>query len=456
MRLEDNDFFYDNIAYVNKLVAKILSLTVLLSPTFYLLSKYGIFNISRTYVLVTLFLTVPFSIIQLILVFYFGSKSFKEKYTELYYFTQKFAMYFGLCISSVILGIIGTNSHIGIYISYVIIIFLSCLYYDTTVTKTMTIVSYAVMLASLNFKSMNRISEGMTDASLIHDFLAFAAGFTIEFIFVMLITWKMTERNHSSMEAILNKNIKIENTNIDIIKFIPAILRQHEIITGFHTEHTVNYVDMICRELKSSGHFTEILSENNIKLFSAAANLHDIGKIFIPDHILNTPRRYTPQEYEMMKLHPAKGKEILEAMPVLWDGKFNKIAIDMAYCHHEHYDGTGYPNGLKGEEIPLCARIMAVADVTDALLSRRPYKKEMNLQDAMKILKEGRGTQFDPVIVDAALSIQPLIYMYSQEVASKEYDTITNELEWRQQNMDSIQKGRIISDEEQKVIMNNS
>ena len=123
MRLEDNDFFYDNIAYVNKLVAKILSLTVLLSPTFYLLSKYGIFNISRTYVLVTLFLTVPFSIIQLILVFYFGSKSFKEKYTELYYFTQKFAMYFGLCISSVILGIIGTNSHIGIYISYVIIIF---------------------------------------------------------------------------------------------------------------------------------------------------------------------------------------------------------------------------------------------------------------------------------------------------------------------------------------------
>ena len=266
----------------------------------------------------------------------------------------------------------------------------------------------------------------------------------------------MTERNHSSMEAILNKNIKIENTNIDIIKFIPAILRQHEIITGFHTEHTVNYVDMICRELKSFGHFTEILSENNIKLFSAAANLHDIGKIFIPDHILNTPRRYTPQEYEMMKLHPAKGKEILEAMPVLWDGKFNKIAIDMAYCHHEHYDGTGYPNGLKGEEIPLCARIMAVADVTDALLSRRPYKKEMNLQDAMKILKEGRGTQFDPVIVDAALSIQPLIYMYSQEVASKEYDTITNELEWRQQNMDSIQKGRIISDEEQKAIMNNS
>ena len=80
----------------------------------------------------------------------------------------------------------------------------------------------------------------------------------------------------------------------------------------------------------------------------------------------------------------------------------------------------------------------------------------MNLQDAMKILNEGRGTQFDPVIVDAALSIQPLIYMYSQEVASKEYDTITNELEWRQQNMDSIQKGRIISDEEQKAIMNNS
>ncbi|MCR5494482.1 MAG: HD domain-containing protein [Treponema sp.] len=456
MVIDDKEFFIDNISYVNRLVANILSLTTLLTPAFAILSHYKIFDINRTFILLTFILTVPFSAIQLILVFYFGSNKFKQKHNQLYYYLQNFAMYFGLTISALILGILGTNAHIGIYISYAIIIFLSCLYYNTRVTKTMAILSYIIMLASMYFKSLNRVNEGMTQATLMEDFISYSAGFTIEFLFVFLITWKMTKRNHQSMEAILNKNIKIENTNIEIIKFIPAILKQHEIITGFHTEHTVSYVDMICRELKSNGYFTDVLTDENIKLFSAAANLHDIGKIFIPDHILNTPRRYTPQEYEMMKMHPQKGKEILESMPILWDGRFNKIAIDMAYCHHERFDGKGYPNGLKGEDIPLCARIMAVADVLDALLSRRPYKKEMSLTEAMDILEEGRGAQFDPVIVDSALSIQPLIYMYSQEVATKEYDKITSELEWRQQNMDSIQNGRVITEEMQKELMKNS
>ncbi|MBQ1629448.1 MAG: HD domain-containing protein, partial [Treponema sp.] len=250
--------------------------------------------------------------------------------------------------------------------------------------------------------------------------------------------------------------IKIENTNAEILKFIPEILKKHNLITGYHTEHTVSYVEMICRELVAEGLFTDILTPDTIKMYSIAANLHDIGKIFIPDHILNTPRRYTPQEYEMMKLHPLKGKQILESMPLLWDGKFNKIAIDMAYCHHERYDGTGYPQKLKGNDIPFCARIMSVADVLDALLSRRPYKKQMSISETMNILREGEGTQFDPLIVEAALQIQPLIYMYSQDVAAKEYDSITEELNWRQKNMDSLLKGEIISEEQQRELMQNS
>lgn len=158
----------------------------------------------------------------------------------------------------------------------------------------------------------------------------------------------------------------------------------------------------------------------------------------------------------MMKMHPAKGKKIIEAMPTLWNGAFNKIACDMAYCHHERYDGTGYPNQLKGNQIPLCARIMSVADVIDALLSRRPYKKEMDISEAMNILENGRGTQFDPIIVDAALKIQPLIYLYSKDVAAKEFEDIQTELNWRQQNMESLSKGVVISEEEQKEMLRNS
>lgn len=456
MEFDDNTFFTDNIAYVNRLVTNILYFTNLLGSLFYFLSKKGIFQINNTFCVITSISTFIFSVIQTFLVYIFGKKDFKNQYPEQYNSIQKGAMYFGLIYGALMLGLLGTHAHIGIYISYAIVIFLSCLYYNSHVTLTMSILCYLIMLASLYFKSINRIKEGMVDVTVMHDFIAYSVGYTIEFFFVFLITIKMTRRNHKSMQTILDKNIKIENTNIEIMRFIPEILKTHEIITGYHTEHTVTYVEMICKQLKSQGLFLDILTEENIKLYSAAANLHDIGKIFIPDHILNTPRRYTPQEYEMMKMHPAKGKKIIEAMPKLWNGAFNKIACDMAYCHHERYDGTGYPNQLKGNQIPLCARIMSVADVIDALLSRRPYKKEMDISEAMNILENGRGTQFDPIIVDAALKIQPLIYLYSKDVAAKEFEDIQTELNWRQQNMESLSKGVVISEEEQKEMLRNS
>ncbi len=456
MEFDDSTFFTDNIATVNKLVAKVLLCTNILGPLFIVLTKLSVFQISNRFSLLILVTTLLFSATIIVLVFVLGGNQFRNQYPEAFNATQKFAMYFELCFSAVLLGIMGTHPHIGIYISYATIVFLSCLYYDKNVSVTMTFICYLVMMASLFFKSLNRVTEALTSSSVYKDFLAYASGYTIEFFFVLLITIKMSSRNHKSMQMILEKNIKIENTNIEIMQFMPEVLKKHEIITGLHTEHTVNYVDMICRELRSQGLFTDVLSDETIKLYAAAANLHDIGKIFIPDHILNTPRRYTAQEYEMMKRHPEIGKEILEKMPLLWDGRFNKIAIDMAYCHHERYDGTGYPQGLKGDEIPLSARIMAVADVTDALLSRRPYKQEMKIEDAMQILREGRGTQFDPIIVDALLSVQPLVYMYSQDVAANEFELIKNELEWRQQNMDSIAQSLVISVEKQKEIMMNS
>lgn len=441
MDFNNNSFFSDNIAYVNRLVAKVLYFTLILAPLFHILSKKGIFDITSGFCLFTAILTTSFCILQTILVFAFGSIRFKNKFPKAFDTIQVIAMYFGMGFSAIMLGILGTNPHIGIYISYALVIFLSCLYYNTKITLTMSVICYITMVASLFVKSVNRYAEKMAYISISHDFIAFCVGYSIEFLFVFIITMKLTRRNHNSMKAILDKNIKIENTNAEILKFIPEILKKHNLITGYHTEHTVSYVEMICRELVAEGLFTDILTPDTIKMYSIAANLHDIGKIFIPDHILNTPRRYTPQEYEMMKLHPLKGKQILESMPLLWDGKFNKIAIDMAYCHHERYDGTGYPQKLKGNDIPFCARIMSVADVLDALLSRRPYKKQMSISETMNILREGEGTQFDPLIVEAALQIQPLIYMYSQDVAAKEYDSITEELNWRQKNMDSLLKG---------------
>jgi putative two-component system response regulator len=136
--------------------------------------------------------------------------------------------------------------------------------------------------------------------------------------------------------------------------------------------------------------------------------LHDIGKVGIPDRILLKPGRLTPEEFEVMKTHTTLGRDAIqhaeEALGVRV--KFLTIAKEIAYSHQEKWDGSGYPEGLKGEAIPLSARLMAVADVYDALISERVYKKGMPHEDAVAIMRQGRGTHFDPDILDAFLELQ--------------------------------------------------
>jgi HD-GYP domain-containing protein (c-di-GMP phosphodiesterase class II) len=139
-----------------------------------------------------------------------------------------------------------------------------------------------------------------------------------------------------------------------------------------------------------------------------SAPLHDVGKIRIPDAVLNKPGKLTPEEFEIMKTHATVGKEIIDkAISTVEGGSYLKEARNMAAYHHERWDGKGYPEGLKGEEIPLSARVMAVADVFDALTSKRIYKPAFSIEEALKIIEEGRGTQFDPRCVDVFLEALP-------------------------------------------------
>ena len=135
---------------------------------------------------------------------------------------------------------------------------------------------------------------------------------------------------------------------------------------------------------------------------SNSAPLHDVGKIKVPDAILNKPGKLTDEEFVEMKKHTTAGKEIIErAMALSADNGYLEEALNLATHHHEKWNGTGYPSGLKGEEIPLSARIMAVSDVFDALVSTRSYKKPFTFEKAMSIIEEGIGTHFDPLIAKA-------------------------------------------------------
>ena len=184
--------------------------------------------------------------------------------------------------------------------------------------------------------------------------------------------------------------------------------------TGNHIKKTAAYVEAIALQLAHEGKFRDILTPEYIHKLKRSAPLHDIGKIAVSDLILNKPGKLTDEEYKIMQTHTTAGYEILKNMEEqagdTMDEGYLKESIEMAYYHHEKWDGTGYPNHMKGEEIPLSARIMAVADVFDALVAERVYKKPFTYEKAMAIITEGAGKHFDPVVVEAFKHISEKLY----------------------------------------------
>ena len=178
--------------------------------------------------------------------------------------------------------------------------------------------------------------------------------------------------------------------------------------TGNHIRRTQFYVKLLAEKLQHHPRFSRLLTPATIDMLFKSAPLHDIGKVGIPDHILLKPGRLTPEEFEIMKTHTTLGLETIENAERQLGMKvdFLHYAKEIAYGHQEKWDGSGYPQGLKGEHIPPSARLMAVADVYDALVSRRVYKPSMPHEAARDIMVQGRGTHFDPDVLDAFLQLE--------------------------------------------------
>ena len=173
--------------------------------------------------------------------------------------------------------------------------------------------------------------------------------------------------------------------------------------TGNHIRRTQYYVQELAHRLQDHPRFRHFLTSENIELLFKSAPLHDIGKVGIPDRILLKPGRFEPAEMEIMKTHTTLGRDaIVHAETALAiEVDFLTMAKEIAYSHQEKWDGSGYPEGLSGDDIPISARLMAVADVYDALISRRVYKEGMPHEKAVAIIQEGSGSHFDPDVVDA-------------------------------------------------------
>lgn len=215
---------------------------------------------------------------------------------------------------------------------------------------------------------------------------------------------------------VLDRTKELELTQDTVIECIVSMGEFRNTEIGEHIIRTQSYVQALAEELKELDEYKEIFTKKYLRLLFKCVPLHDIGKVVIPDEILLKPGKLTPEEFEVIKKHTTAGKDILaSAERKLGSNSFLSLAMQMAATHHERWDGKGYPYGLSELEIPLPGRLMAIADVYDALVSKRAYKSQMAYGEAVKIILEGRGTQFDPKLVDSFEKIQDKFKEISQK-----------------------------------------
>jgi putative two-component system response regulator len=208
-------------------------------------------------------------------------------------------------------------------------------------------------------------------------------------------------------QMVAEKTAEATKTLDNALQGLANVIEHRDLESGEHVKRTQLYVIALARHLiGTSSPYAEELEKAKPDIIMKSMALHDVGKIAIPDRILLKPGKLDPDEYEIMKTHTTRGKEIIAELGDVNSSLYLKHCEDICYGHHERWDGKGYPRQLKEEQIPLPARLAALADVYDALVCARVYKAALPYSEALKIIVDGRGTQFDPIITDAVIQIQ--------------------------------------------------
>ena len=237
----------------------------------------------------------------------------------------------------------------------------------------------------------------------------------------MTIARSVGDRRRADVERRRADSAGHQKTNAQrlMIQTLLSLTETRDLQTGRHSRRTQQYANVLAEELATVNGFSDYLTPERVLLLSSLAPLHDIGKVGIPDHILNKPGALTPDELAEMRKHPALGYEVIlkaEQEVGVRDDAILAMAKDIVYTHHEKWDGTGYPRGLKARDIPIPGRVMAVVDVYDAAVTRTLYRQPMSHDAAVAFIIGGRGTHFDPAVIDAFVIVAPVFEGISASV----------------------------------------
>ncbi len=233
---------------------------------------------------------------------------------------------------------------------------------------------------------------------------------TFIYVAVALVIGYYSDKNKKNIDRIIKKDNELKESQLSTIYALAKLTETRDDDTGHHVNRVSEYCRLLAEKLRQLPEYKDYMTPNFIENIYSASPLHDIGKVGIPDRILLKPGRLTEPEFETIKTHTTIGADILmdikEKCP---DNEFFKIGLEIVQSHHEKWNGTGYPYGLKESSIPLSARIMAIADTYDALRSKRVYKEQKSHQESLRIIQEESGKQFDPNIVKVFLRYEEKI-----------------------------------------------
>ncbi len=229
------------------------------------------------------------------------------------------------------------------------------------------------------------------------------------------------EQNEILERKVQQRTLELSTIQDATIAAMASLAETRDNETGNHIRRTQHYVKALALRLKDHPRFRDALTPETIELLFKSAPLHDIGKVGVPDSILLKPGRLTADEFEVMKQHTTIGRDAIEAAEagLNIEVSFLRFAKEIAYSHQEKWNGSGYPQGIGGDDIPISARLMAVADVYDALISRRVYKEPMTHEAAVEFITTGSGSHFDPDMVEAFLNMADEFYAISQRYADQ-------------------------------------
>ena len=458
MSVTDDSFFTENIVNINKRIYIILFWTLIVPVSFVALTQVGVWYVPTPYAAMIFIYSLAMAFICMVL-----NKTGNKN-------LQSVTMYLGLIGISGFVFLLGMKGVIVLTISWAFAPFISCLYYNRRLTRITTIINFVLTILAywLRSSAVTLVLSGVKTAS--RWFIENVSGVIVEFIFVFLVTDFLSKRTYQTFRRLMsinadkdgaykrlnektleqfntNKELQEKNEYIEkldeelntrnkglsenqhkIVEFVVSSFGSFDLFGVTHNYHTGKYVQEISKKLRENGYYADELTDEKIETYMLTALLHDAGKIRIPQNIVNKFGKYTKEEYEIMKTHPMEGRKILEEMPNIDDGSFNIIAKEMALYHHERWDGSGYPYGVSGEAIPLCARILGAADVLDALISPRLYKEPMSIDEAMKFFAKEKGKSFEPCIADAVIALKDEIIIIDRDFKTFEGAKFDDEL----------------------------